>query len=179
MAITVIITSVISAFAAGTTATLAIILIEQLRGLIDGVLASSPSTIVIFAIATAITADSEYDLITILYFSAVGLLGDALFLWLWRELPLDRLDASTHLRTRWRQAIAMTTITIAFSMVYAISLIFACQTLLDVGAPNRGIGTLYGVQTLCLGFKQVYTATCLLPALRDTDRCWDILVGLP
>lgn len=141
MTTALVVTSIISAFAAGTTATLATVLIERLGGSVGGVLASSPSTIVIFAVATAITVDTDYDLITTLYFSAVGLFGDAVFLWLWRELPA-RTGLLQHARfqSRLRQAVVLTLITIGFWMVYAIGLIFACQALLNAGAPNRVIG---------------------------------------
>ena len=95
-------------------------------------LASSPSTIVIFAVATAVSADSNTDLITTLYFSAVGLFGDALFLWLWRELPSALCFARyVQLRSRLSQAALMATVTIFTWLVYAIVLIFASQAVLD------------------------------------------------
>lgn len=148
--------SVVSALAAGTTATLATVLIEKLGGSIGGVLASSPSTIVIFAIATAVSADTETDLITTLYFSAVGLFGDAVFLWLWRELPSTSwFGRHVHSLTRLNQAALMAAVTIAMWMMYAVALIFASQALLDAGAPNRVIGCFFWLANVVFGLYTV------------------------
>lgn len=156
MSTRLVVVSVISAVAAGTTATTATVLIERLGGSIGGVLASSPSTIVIFAVATAVSADSETDLITTLYFSAVGLFGDAVFLWLWRELPAASWFARhVHARSRLSQAMLMATVTISFWMMYAVVLIFASQSLLDVGAPNRVIGCFFWFANVVFGLYTV------------------------
>ena len=156
MATSTVVVSAISALAAGTTATLATVLIEKLGGSIGGVLASSPSTIVIFAVATAVSADSQTDLITTLYFSAVGLFGDAVFLWLWRVLPaVPWFARHVHDRSRLNQAVVMTMVTIGFWMVYAIVLIFSSQALLNAGVPNRVIGCLFWAANVAFGLYTV------------------------
>ena len=169
----VIVVSVISAIAAGSTATLATVLIEKLGGSIGGVLASSPSTIVIFAVATAVSADSKTDLITTLYFSAVGLFGDALFLWLWRELPSASCFARyVLLRGRVCQAALMATVTILIWMVYAIVLIFASQAVLDAGAPNRVIGCCFWTANVVFGLYTVLYRYVPPPRLEKRTSFW-------
>ena len=168
-----IIVSVVSAIAAGSTATLATVLIEKLGGSIGGVLASSPSTIVIFAVATAVSADSETDLITTLYFSAVGLFGDALFLWLWRELPSVSYYARyVHLRSRLCQAALMAAVTIFIWMVYAIVLIFVSQAVLNAGAPNRVIGCCFWAANVAFGLYTVLYRYVPPPRVEKRTSFW-------
>ena len=150
----VYITALISAIAAGSASTAATVLIEKLGGSIGGVIASSPSTIVIFGVATAVTADTSYDLVTTLYMSAVGLFGDAIFLWLWRELPSTRYMRRVG-TNKYTQAAVLTLLTIGFWTAYAVAMIFVIQPLLSAGVPNRVIGAFFWLSNICFGLYAV------------------------
>jgi hypothetical protein len=166
----VIITSVISAFCAGTTATLAAILVERYAGSVGGVIASSPSTIIIFSVATAVTQDiGSSDFTTTLYMSAVGLFGDAIFLWLWRELPKSRL-LIRYSGNKYLEAVLLTSLTIGFWMSYAIALIYALGPLINLGVPNRAIGAVFWFANVLFGLYTVWFQWIPPPKVKKVNR---------
>lgn len=164
MQLFIIITSVVSAIAAGSASVAATVFIEKMGGSVGGVIASSPSTIVIFGIATAVTAATSDNLVTILYMSPVGLFGDALFLWLWRVLPPTQFIR--RVGGKYAQAALMTAVSLGFWMAFAIAMIYAIEPLLDIGVPSRAIGASFWALNVILGLYTVLF--CYIPPLAGT-----------
>lgn len=166
MRLLVIITSIVSAIAAGSASVAATVFIETMGGSFGAVIASSPSTIVVFGVATAVTSTSQVDLVTTLYMSAVGLFGDALFLWLWRTLPPTQFIRVVG--GKFAQAALMTVISLGFWMAFAIAMIFAIEPLLAHGVPSRAIGAIFWGLNVLLGLYTVIF--CYIPPLTGTHK---------
>ena len=166
MRVLVIITSIVSAIAAGSASVAATMFIEKMGGSFGGVIASSPSTIVIFGVGTAVTFANQVDIVTILYMSAVGLFGDALFLWLWRILPPTPFVRGVGGRVA--QAALMTAITLGFWIAFAVAMIFAIQPLLAHGVPSRAIGAFFWGLNVLLGLYTILF--CYTPPLAGTHK---------
>lgn len=166
MRLLIIITSVVSAIAAGSASVAATVFIETMGGSFGAVIASSPSTIVVFGVATAVTSASHVDIVTTLYMSAVGLLGDALFLWLWRILPPTQFIRVVG--GRFVQAALMTAISLGFWMAFAIAMIFAIEPLLAHGVPSRAIGVFFWSLNVLLGLYTVIF--CYIAPLPGTHK---------
>ena len=161
MQLLVVVTSFVSAIAAGSASVAATMFIERMGGSIGGVIASSPSTIVIFGIAAAVTTATLGDFVTVLYMSAVGLFGDALFLWLWRLLPPTQFVRGVG--GKYAQAALMTAISLGFWMAFAIAMIYAIEPLLALGIPSRAIGAFFWALNVLLGLYTVLL--CYIPPL--------------
>ena len=76
-----------SALLAGLVAVGATVAVERLGGRLGGVLATSPSTIIVAAAGVFVAAPSEAAFQAAMSATPAGMLLNALFLWLWRLLP--------------------------------------------------------------------------------------------
>jgi hypothetical protein len=76
-----------SALFAGLVAVGATVAVERLGGRVGGVLATSPSTIIVAAAGVYAAAPSEAAFQAAMSATPAGMLLNALFLWLWRLLP--------------------------------------------------------------------------------------------
>ena len=173
MRLLVIITSIVNAIAAGSASVVATVLIETMGGSFGAVIASSPSTIVVFGVATAVTSTSQVDLATTLYMSAVGLFGDALFLWLWRTLPPTQFICVVG--GKFAQAALMTATSLGFWMAFAIATIFAIEPLLAHGVPSGAIEAFFWGLNVLLGLYTVIF--CYIPPLTGTHKAFCLSHG--
>ncbi|MEY3211837.1 MAG: hypothetical protein RIT28_2318 [Pseudomonadota bacterium] len=82
--LTVVLTS---ALFAGLVAVGATVAVERLGGRVGGVLATSPSTIIVAAAGVFVAAPTEAAFQAAMSATPAGMLLNALFLWLWRLLP--------------------------------------------------------------------------------------------
>ena len=167
-----ILSALLSAFAAACAAIFVTFVIERFGGRVGGVIGSMPTTIIPFSIGMALTArdtaatdfpddlaaqrdEDAATLVRALYTVPVGMFLDVGFLMLWRELP----------RTRWitsitdvkKQLSALVVITLGAWFVCALCIVLILQSLHNDGVNQRPIGIVFVLAALTLGLITLFS----------------------
>jgi hypothetical protein len=88
--------ALISCLSAACVASLCTLAVEKLGGTLGGIIASSPTTVVVFSVGQALGGASTESLQRALYAVPCGMATNAVFLLLWRELPASAAFQSLH-----------------------------------------------------------------------------------
>ena len=138
-----VVLTVVTAILSSLAATLSTALIERFGGVIGGVIASSPTTIIPFAIAVAIAADgNSQQVITAAYTVPIGLLANNFFLTFWAATT--RISDDVRCVGRYGLA-ALIPLSLAVWAAAATAIIFSTNSLRQI-IPIRVIG----VSALCV-----------------------------
>ena len=113
-------TALLSCFSAALVASLCTLAVERLGGTLGGILASSPTTIIVFSVGASLNG-SPIDLQHSLYAVPVGMATNSIFLLLWRELPATyAFQAAPCLRSAAAKLVFMCFVTVSYWLVGSI-----------------------------------------------------------